>query len=361
MAQLGIGNPGLRRRVLVVDDTPDIRLLTTLALDSSDAYSVVAEAATGGEAVELAARHQPDVILLDISLPGMDGLQSIPEVLRASPASRVVMFSAFETQALMDTALRLGAVGYITKELVLSNLAEHLTGLLDEVSAPATASTAADVPASGVERFHVTFEQSAVGAAALTLSGGLLRANAALCALVGRAEEELIGTPFLAITHGDDEAAVEQWLGRLAVAKHSNDRVECRVVRPDGDTVWVLMSASAITNDSGAVYLLVQLVDTTERKLMEEALVHQAFHDGLTQLPNRALFEERLGHALARDKQASHSTAVLLVDIDRFKRINDRLGHAAGDQLLVAAGRRLAAACRPATPWPGSVETSSPC
>ena len=349
---VGGADRGSLRRVLVVDDAPDIRLLVRLALDSSDGYSVVAEAATGVEAIELAARHQPDVVLLDVSLPGMDGLQALPRSCGSRPGRRVVMFSAFETRALADTALRLGAVGYITKDIVLSNLAEHLTGLLDTVEADrperATVSSAANVLAGGVERFHVTFEQSTIGAAALTLSGGLLRANAALCALVGREEDELTGTPFVAITHGDDVAAVEQWLGRLAVAKNIKDRVECRLVRPDGEPVWVLMSASAITNDSGAsFYLLVQLVDTTERKLMEEALVHQAFHDGLTQLPNRALFEDRLGQALARDKQASHSTAVLLVDIDRFKRINDRLGHAAGDQLLVAAGRRLAAAVPP--------------
>ena len=171
----------------MVDDAPDIRLLVRLALSTSDGFSVVAEAATGPQAIELAARHQPDVVLLDVSLPEMDGLESLPEILRASPGSKVVMFSAFQTQALADTALRLGAVGYITKEIVLSNLAEHLTGLLDaadgrERSARVTASetsleretvsSAANVVAGGVERFHVTFEQSTIGAAALTLSGG---------------------------------------------------------------------------------------------------------------------------------------------------------------------------------------------
>ncbi len=355
----------IRRRVLVVDDAPDIRLLVRLALGRSDAYQVVAEAQTGARAIDLAARHRPEVVLLDVSLPETDGLQALPRILQVSPTSRVVMFSAFETGALVATALRLGAVGYIDKGIELSNLAEHLTRVLDTVEADGservgrpsesqsrvdktTVNRAAEVVAGHVERFHVTFEQSTIGAAALTLSGGLLRANAALCAMVGRAEAELTGTPFVAITHGDDVAAVEEWLGHLAAAANIKDRVECRLVRPDGEPVWVLMSASAITNDRGEpFYLLVQLVDTTERKLIEEALLHQAFHDGLTQLPNRALFVERLGQALARDARASHPTAVLLVDIDRFKRINDALGHAAGDRLLVAVGRRLADAVAP--------------
>ncbi len=359
------GRTGSPRRVLVVDDAPAMRLLMTMVLGRSDGFEVVAEAATGTEAIELASRHCPDVVLLDVSMPEMDGLEALPRILQTSPQSSVVMCSAFETRALADASLRLGAVGCIDKDMNLSNLVEQLTRMLDALvvddSEPAgkpsesksrvdqaAANRAGEVVASRVDGSHVTFDQSTIGTVELTLTGGVLRANSALCAMVDRAEAELVGSSFTAIVHGDDFAAVAAWLRPPAGTKEVSDQLECRLVRRDGQPRSVVMSASVITNDSGApIYLLVQLVDINQRKLMEEALLHQAFHDGLTQLPNRALFMDRLGQALARNQRGPHSTCVLFIDIDRFKRINDTLGHAAGDRLLAAVAGRLTAAVRP--------------
>ena len=116
-------------------------------------------------------------------------------------------------------------------------------------------------------------------------------------------------------------------------------------------------------NEAGEAYRMAgSQSDITARKAAEERLLHDAFHDPLTGLPNRALFMDRLGMAIAHAKRRlSYTFAVLFLDLDRFKNINDSLGHSAGDELLVAVGpaaRVLPAAG--ATPWRGWAATSSP-
>jgi len=100
--------------------------------------------------------------------------------------------------------------------------------------------------------------------------------------------------------------------------------------------------------------------DVSERKAFEEQLAHQAFHDPVTKLANRALFSDRVEHALMRTQRGVHEIAVMFIDLDDFKTVNDSLGHAAGDEVLQEVGRRLKIAVRLATPSHASEETSSP-
>src|SRR6202011_5335662 len=100
--------------------------------------------------------------------------------------------------------------------------------------------------------------------------------------------------------------------------------------------IWVAVSVSAVRNHEGApLYMIGQIEDITERKAIGERLVHQAIHDPLTGLPNRSLFRDRLRTVMTRSNRRRHRIAVLFVDLDRFKVINDSLGHDAGDQLLL--------------------------
>lgn len=124
--------------------------------------------------------------------------------------------------------------------------------------------------------------------------------------------------------------------------------VEHRMVHRDGRVVWV-QDASYVLKDAWGVTLHRQgfMLDVTQRKKLEEQLSHQAFHDSLTSLPNRALFMDRLGHALTGTGRSEECLAVLFLDLDNFKIVNDSLGHGEGDELLVEVARRLRSSLKP--------------
>ncbi|MHB8592759.1 MAG: diguanylate cyclase domain-containing protein, partial [Acidimicrobiales bacterium] len=122
---------------------------------------------------------------------------------------------------------------------------------------------------------------------------------------------------------------------------------DTRFTRVDGTTFHVAFTVSPIMDDGNATGAVLVFRDITERKEFEEQLARHAFHDALTGLPNRRLFLDHLDHALRRSQRSEEQHAVLFADVDRFKIINDSLGHHAGDQLLIAIANKIKAAVRP--------------
>ncbi len=152
---------------------------------------------------------------------------------------------------------------------------------------------------------------------------------------------------FTSAVHDSDRELVAGTLNR-AMRGETPASIDHRIVRADGSERFVHSQVEVIFDKRGRPErVLATLHDITDRKHLEERLVHQAFHDPLTGLPNRALFSNRLEHALARSSRQAHQLAVLFLDLDHFKLINDTLGHDAGDQVLIAVAERVRGCLRP--------------
>ncbi|WP_335937566.1 putative bifunctional diguanylate cyclase/phosphodiesterase [Streptomyces sp. PTD5-9] len=170
-------------------------------------------------------------------------------------------------------------------------------------------------------------------------SGVLRYVSPAAARVYGRDAEDLVGTELASIIHPDDLGRVVHELRRFLAAppaEEPNTRIECRFRSGTGD--WLNVESTVNRHQGG---LILNSRDVTERVRLQAQLQHNAEHDPLTGLPNRALFTDRVRQALGGRRTGDAGTAVLFIDLDGFKAVNDRLGHQAGDELLVQAARRL--------------------
>ncbi|HEV3029110.1 MAG TPA: EAL domain-containing protein, partial [Planctomycetota bacterium] len=170
-------------------------------------------------------------------------------------------------------------------------------------------------------------------------------------AMLGCEDEDIGNTPFewFRRVHPDDLAQVQSLLQDHLEGRTPTFESEHRMRHKDRGYRWVLSRGLAVRNGSGRPYRMVGAQsDTTQRKLAEEQLIHDALHDALTGLPNRTLFVDRLSHRIRHSRREKDRLfGVLFLDLDRFKLVNDSMGHSAGDQLLIETSRRLEQAVRP--------------
>ncbi len=178
--------------------------------------------------------------------------------------------------------------------------------------------------------------------------GSYLYASPACFALSGFTPQELLGTSLHDLAHDEDRLAITEVQART-IESRSPATVIYRGRRKDDAVRWFESTVTAVGDAAGDVVEIVVVTrDITDRKAAEQELSHAALHDSLTGLPNRMLFLDRLGLALRRSRRRTGALAVLFLDVDRFKVINDSLGHDAGDRLLIDIAVRVAAALRPA-------------
>jgi diguanylate cyclase (GGDEF)-like protein/PAS domain S-box-containing protein len=199
----------------------------------------------------------------------------------------------------------------------------------------------AQAAALDAERFRLAFEDSAIGMAIEDVEGRYLQVNPALCAMVGYSAEQLLTMRYQDICHPDD---IEEpsYLASLSDGSLRRVSKECRYRRADGEQIWVRVHIGVIELAGTVAFYTAQIEDITAQKDAEARLIFQASHDTLTGLPNRHTLAEHMAAAIA----ANARPAVLFMDLDRFKLVNDTIGHPAGDDLLIAVAQRLRHAVR---------------
>ncbi len=188
-------------------------------------------------------------------------------------------------------------------------------------------------------------EHSAVGIALLDRASRIVHANTAFERILGYEMAEMSGQRITDFSSAEDAEATAAMVRDVSARVSENGAVETRFVRRDGGIAWGALSVSS-AGEKADGQLVAVLQDVTERKALEAKLVHQATHDSLTQLPNRALFRERVDHALSRSAREAERMAVIFLDLDTFKVVNDTQGHGAGDRLLQVVAQRLLSATR---------------
>ncbi len=197
------------------------------------------------------------------------------------------------------------------------------------------------------ERFRALVQNATEIIAVVDTRGTVLDVTgAALQRVLGFEREAIVGGNLADLVPEADHARMRAALARIATPGARPRITEWEVARRDGRVVHLEAVGNNMLHDDTVGGLVLTLRDVTERRAMEERLRHQAFHDGLTGLANRSLFEDRVGHALDRSRRSGAGVAVLFVDLDDFKTVNDSLGHAVGDQLLSAVAQRVALALR---------------
>ena len=195
-------------------------------------------------------------------------------------------------------------------------------------------------------RFRAIFAEAAIGIGIADIGGRILEVNASMRRILGRPAEELRRMMVHDLMHPEDTDELWRQYEELVRGEREQYRVEKQFTRPDGGRVWTEMIVSLVRGEDGLpLYQVAMMEDVTERRLLQERLRHQAMHDPLTGLPNRALFLEQLGSAL-HSRESGERLALCYMDLDGFKMINDSLGHHVGDDLLVAVSERLASAVR---------------
>ena len=333
-------------RILMVEDNPgDAFLIRTLLAKEPGADRALELCARLAPALEIVAQGGVDLVLLDFSLPDSSGLESFRILHARHPEVPVIVLTSLDDDALAAQAVAEGAQDYLVKRDVDGRLLARAIRY-----AIARHRTERALRASE-ERYALAVEGANDGLWDWQVQSGAVYLSPRWRALLGQAVGEGDGG-----FEGWLELVAEEDRGRFraALTAHlqSDDPhfvLEHRMRHRNGDSIWVLTRGVAVRGADGRVTRMAgSHSDITERKLAEQRLLHDAFHDGLTGLANRTLFLDRLAVALAARRRGQGSPfALLFLDLDRFKTVNDSLGHSAGDQLLMAIARRLERVVRP--------------
>jgi diguanylate cyclase (GGDEF)-like protein/PAS domain S-box-containing protein len=284
-------------------------------------------------------------VLVDLSAPDGQGLETFDRIFQAWPHIPILVLSNPELEEAAKHAVQRGAQDYILDDrLDNHSLSKALRNMIER---------AANAEALFVEKDRAQVTLNSIGDAVISTdaSGRVTYLNQVAEAMTGWTSTEALGRPFGDVLRIIDGTNPEHTVNPMAAAMQQDKTVGLTVgavlIRRDGSESAIEDSAAPIHDRRGRVTGAVMVFhDVTEARTMSQRLSYLAHHDYLTELPNRLLLNDRLTQAMAAAHRQQQQLAVLFVDVDRFKHINDSLGHAIGDQLLLSVAGRLVASVR---------------
>ena len=336
---------GVVRVCLIEDDEDDYVLTRDLLAEIPNAHFDLRWVSSAASGVKEILAGDADVFLLDYRLGSETGLELLEIAVRHGCRAPVIMLTGQEDSGVDLEALKGGAADYLKKSELTAQLLER------SIRYALERCRALEALRESEERYALSARGANDGLWVWDLKSDDIYFSDRWKSMLGFEEGEIGSNPdeWFSRVHVDDidrlRSAIR--LHRQGLSPHFES--EHRMRNKDGDYRWMLSRGLAVRDVSGAAFRIAgSQTDITERKKAEEQLLHDAMHDGLTGLPNRTLFMDRLERAIWHGKRRhDYLFAILFIDLDRFKVINDSLGHVVGDSVLIDVSRRLQRCLRP--------------
>ena len=332
-----------KEKIFVVEDESVVALDITTRLEGMG-YIVAGQTDCGEIAIQQVEELHPDLVLMDIQIKGqMEGIEAA-EYIHAHFDIPVIFLSTQSDTLTLQTAMMAQAYGYLIKPFDERDLKSNITMALYKHSMESKLR-------ESEERYALAVRAANDGIWDWNLKTNEIYYSPRWKGILGYKEDEIGSDPneWFKSVHPEDKYRVQTEL--VSHIKGLTPLFECeyRMRHSNGNYLWTLSRGLAVRDEKGMAYRMAgSQSDITARKLAEERLAHDALHDALTGLPNRVLFMDRLENRLERTKRNPNELfAIMFIDLDRFKVVNDSLGHAVGDQLLMTIANRLKLCLRP--------------
>lgn len=333
--------PNVPPLALLVDDEESVRTFLRNALEQSGVR--VCEAENGARALEQFVACRPDIVVLDVMMPEMDGFTACAKLRGSLGGSRVpiLVMTGLDDAASIAGAYEHGATDFITKPINPTILNHRVRYML-------RGSHTVDALIRSETRLGLAQRIAKIGNWEWRPDTNEFTASSELCRLMGVRPGDFGRTldAFLQLVHPEDQDRVAKALKGILSERKPCD-IDHRLVLPNGADFTVNLQAEAVFDDQlKALSIVGTAQDISERKRSEREIHRLAYFDSLTGLPNRTLFKDRVTQALSHARRYQTTLATLFLDLDRFKAINDTLGHHIGDLLLKSVADRLADSVR---------------